>query len=46
MIGLMGVSDNGTLYAPNGRRLIRLPLRLACLVQRIQHWVAVRTWKR
>jgi len=40
MIGLMGVSDNGTLYAPNGKQLLRLPFRMACLVQRIQHWFA------
>ena len=42
MIGLMGVSDNGTLYAPNGRKLIRLPMRLAMLVQKVQHWIANR----
>lgn len=42
MIGLMGVSDNGTLYAPNGKRLIRLPFRLACLVQKAQHWIAAK----
>jgi len=40
MIGLMGVSDNGTLYAPNGKRLLRLPFRMACLVQKAQHWLA------
>ena len=44
MIGLMGVSDNGVLFAPNGMRLLRLPRRMAFLVQRIQHWIAVRTW--
>ena len=43
MIGLMGVSDNGTLYAPNGKKLFRLPLRLAVLVQKAQHWIARRT---
>lgn len=45
MIGLLGVSDDGTLYSPRGRRLMRLPLRLACLVQRLQHWLAVLTWR-
>jgi hypothetical protein len=45
MIGLMGVSSNGTLYAPNGKRLLRLPFRMACLAQRIQHWIAVGTWR-
>ena len=39
--GLMGVSDNGTLYAPGGRKLCRLPLRLAVIVQRVQHWFAI-----
>jgi hypothetical protein len=45
MIGLMGLSDNGTMYAPNGKRLMRLPLRMAMLVQKAQHWIAVRTWR-
>ncbi|MEN6367668.1 MAG: hypothetical protein ABFC88_12730 [Thermoguttaceae bacterium] len=40
--GLMGVSDNGTLWTTSGRRLCRLPLRLAGLVQRVQHWFACR----
>lgn len=44
MIGLMGVGDNGTLYAPNGKKIFRLPLWLSCIVQRIQHWIAQRTW--
>ena len=44
-IGLMGVSDKGVMFAPSGRRLFRLPARIAALVQHIQHWIAVRTWK-
>jgi hypothetical protein len=40
MIGLMGVSDNGTLYAPNGKKLVRLPFQISCLVQKVQHWLA------
>jgi hypothetical protein len=40
MIGLMGLDNNGTLYAPKGRRLFRVPLRLGMLIQRIQHWVS------
>lgn len=40
MIGLMGLSDNGTLYTPSGRKLFRLPMRLAILVQKAQHWFA------
>ena len=44
MIGLMGVSDNGTLYTPNGKKLLRLPVKLAHLVQQVQHWIARLTW--
>ena len=45
MIGLMGLgNDERTLYAPNGRRLVALPKRLAKVVQRVQHWIAIRTW--
>lgn len=40
MIGLMGIGDDGTLFAPNGRRLVRLPLRLGMLIQRVQHRIA------
>lgn len=45
-IGLMGVGDDGMLYAPGtGKKLFRVPLRLACVVQRIQHWFARKTWR-
>lgn len=44
-IGLMGVASDGALFAPNGGRLFRVPPRLAWRVQRIQHWVASKTWK-
>ena len=44
-IGLMGVSDSGVLYAPNGTELFWLPLRAAVLAQRIQHWFAQKTWR-
>lgn len=44
MIGLMGVSDNGTLYTPSNRKLFRMPLRLAIMVQKAQHWIARKTW--
>lgn len=46
MIGLMGVGSDGTLYTPSGKKLVRLSLRLASLVQQIQHWIAVKTWGR
>lgn len=38
--GLMGVSDDGTMWTPSGKKLFRLPLRLAAFVQRMQHWFA------
>jgi hypothetical protein len=44
-IGLMGVGNDGMLVTPSGRNLFRLPLRLAALVQRIQHWVAQQSWR-
>ena len=45
MIGLMGVSDHGAMFSPRGRKLFSLPLRLAVLIQRVQHWIAQRTWR-
>lgn len=42
MIGLMGVGDDGTLYTPKGKKLFRIPLRLSMLVQRCQHWIALK----
>ncbi|MDD5649993.1 MAG: hypothetical protein PHF86_06205 [Candidatus Nanoarchaeia archaeon] len=45
-IGLMGVADDGTLVTPNGRRLFKVPLCIAAIVQRIQHKVAQLTWQK
>jgi len=46
MIGLMGLGNDGrTLYSPNARRIVSLPRRVALAIQRIQHWIAVRTWR-
>jgi hypothetical protein len=39
-VGLMGVGEDGTLYSPKGNRLVKLPFRIACWVQKVQHWVA------
>ena len=39
-IGLMGVSNNGTLVTPSGKNLFRLPLRLASFIQRVHHKIA------
>jgi len=36
--GLMGISDDGMMFAPNGKKLFRLPLRVSAIIQRIQHW--------
>lgn len=32
--GLWGCSDDGTLYTPSGRRVMRLPRRLAFAIHR------------
>lgn len=45
MIGLIGLGCDGTLYSPGGKRLVRLPRWLARIVQRVQHWFAVLTWR-
>lgn len=45
MIGLMGLKANGMLVAPNGKQLFRLPLRLAFIIQLIQHRIAIFTWR-
>jgi hypothetical protein len=45
MIGLMGLGDDGTLYAPDGRKLFRVPMWIGVRVQRLQHWVAKLTWR-
>jgi len=46
-IGLMGVDNDGkTMYTPNGNRIgFTLPWGLAWNVQRIQHWIARKTWR-
>lgn len=41
----MGVSNDGVLVTPNGRNLFKVPMKLACIIQKIQHWVAQKTWK-
>ena len=46
MIGLMGIKGDCTLVTPKGKDLFRVPLIMAILVQRIQHWIAKRTWKK
>ena len=45
MIGLMGLADDGTLYNSHGRRLIKLPFRMALLVQKVQHKIAILSWR-
>jgi len=44
-IGLMGLDSEGTLYAPSGRRLCRVPFRLGRIMQEWQHRIARRTWR-
>jgi hypothetical protein len=45
MIGLMGVKGDGTLVTPRGTELFRVPLRIAALIQKIQHKIAWSTWR-
>jgi|GEM_PF-5937403 hypothetical protein len=42
--GLMGVGSDGTMFTPEGKKLFKLPTKLAFAVQSIQHWVAKKTW--
>lgn len=42
MIGLMGIAVDGTLVTPKGRRLFRVPLKLAWFILRLQHFIALR----
>ena len=44
-VGLMGVDGNGMMFTPSGKQLFRLPMSLASKVQRIQHWIAIKTWR-
>lgn len=39
-IGLMGLGNDGMLYLPNGRKLIKLSLRIGMVVQRVQQCFA------
>jgi hypothetical protein len=43
-IGLMGVKADGTLVSPSGKTLFHLPIRISAIIQRMQHWVAKKTW--
>lgn len=43
-IGLMGVGNDGMLYTPKGSKLIRVPMRVAVVVQRVQNWIARLSW--
>jgi ribosomal protein L24E len=45
-IGLMGVDNDGkTLYTPSGKKLFKVPRFLAWKIQRIQHYIAKKTWR-
>ena len=46
MIGLMGIKNDGkTLVTPNGKDLFVVPYWIALYIQRIQHWIAQKTWR-
>ena len=44
-IGLMGVKSDFTLVTPSGQELFRAPEWAAWRIQRIQHWIAQKTWR-
>jgi len=44
-IGLMGIDNDGALIMPSGKKLFKVPFVFACLIQKIQHWIAQKTWK-
>ncbi len=45
-IGLMGIKGDGkTLVSPSGKELFTVPGYLANIIQRIQHWIAQKTWR-
>jgi hypothetical protein len=45
-IGLMGLTNDGILVTPSGTQLFSVGQWLGSKVQRIQHWIAQKTWKR
>ncbi len=45
-IGLMGVDNDGkTLYTPSGKRICKVPTWIAWKIQRVQHYIAQKTWR-
>jgi len=45
-VGLMGIKNDGkTLVSPKGKVLFSVPSWLARRIQRIQHWIASKTWE-
>ena len=40
LTGLMGVDSDGTLFHPDGTRLVKLPLCISRHVQILQHYFA------
>lgn len=44
-VGLMGCDSDGTLISPSGKVLFKAPLWLSGKIQRVQHWIAQKTWR-
>ena len=44
-IGLMGIKNDGTLVTPSGIELFKLPIWLGSKIQKLQHWLAKKTWR-
>ncbi len=43
-IGLMGVTNDGVLVTPSGIELFKVPMRIGSVIQKMQHWIARKTW--
>lgn len=44
-IGLMGISNDAVLITPSGKNLFKVPMKIGMIIQRIQHWIADKTWR-
>ncbi len=44
-IGLMGISNDGVLVTPKGKNLFKVIVELGMVIQRVQHWIAQKTWR-
>jgi hypothetical protein len=45
-IGLMGVTNEGVLVTPSGIELFKVPACIGSAIQKMQHWIAQKTWNK